>query len=106
MTLWSRAGPNGIPGFSVGKNPGILENEILGFFGICLESVKRLFMVRQDPLPRPVEVKVTHSGEKTNATNVDSSRQFEENCNWCGKCMIFDSALGEHNGCFHCCGHF
>ena len=35
-------------------------------------------MVRQDPLPWPMEVKVTHSGEKTNATNVDSSRQFEE----------------------------
>ena len=39
MTLWSRAGPNGIPGFSVGKNPGILENEIPGFFrDLLIES--------------------------------------------------------------------
>ena len=33
-------GPSGIPGFLVGQNPGILENEIPGFFGICLYTVQ------------------------------------------------------------------
>ena len=40
------------------RNPGGFENEILGFFGICLKSVKGLFKVRQDLLPRPLEVKI------------------------------------------------
>ena len=52
------SGPNGIPGFSIDQNPGIFYYEIPGFFGICLKSVKGLFKVRQDLLPRPLEVKI------------------------------------------------
>ena len=52
------SGIPGIPGFSVDQNPGIFNYEIPGFFEICMKSVKGLFKVRQDLLPRPLEVKI------------------------------------------------
>ena len=61
LSWWSTVGPNGIPGipgFWVDQNPGIFYYKIPGFFGICLNSVKGLFKVRQDLLPRPLEVKI------------------------------------------------